>query len=187
MKIVLSLLIMLSAQSVFAAGGGHGDDHIPVTMVILQAVNVGAFVAILYFLLNGKIKIFYKERASNFEAALKKAVVAREEAVEQKKKIEARLVQLEASSETTILKAKEEAQALKEKIIGEAKEAARKIEEEALHKSQNEIERAKRELREELLNSSLEAARTLVANNIADGDQKRLKSEFVGKIQAVQQ
>ena len=51
--------------------------------------------------------------------------------------------------------------------------------------AESEIQRAKLESRDELLNASLEQAKKILKEKVNEPDQKRLQDEFVEKIQVV--
>ena len=177
-KVVLILATVFSSTA-FAAGGGDG---IPVTMVILQAINVSLFVGLLAYLLKGPVKTYFKNREDEFTAAARKAEELKAEAARHRKEIADKLKELEDNAEKTIQNAKSEAEALKENILKEAKEMAAKIQAEAERSTQNEVARAKEELRRSLLNGAIDAAREAAAKGLTEQDQKRLQGEFVNKV-----
>jgi len=188
MKLVLSAFLFFLPAFAIAAGGGHGDGHdaggVP-TAVVFQAINFLIYVGLLYFLLRKPILSFFTGREQAFKQALVKAESAKREAEAKKREIQNRLNRLEATENESVAQAKAEAAALKARILKEASEFSQKLREEARRASEFEVVRAKHELREELLVQSVTAARKMLADQMAEPDQKRLQTEFVDKIQVV--
>ncbi len=155
--------------------------------VIWQFVNFAIFIALLFFLLRKKVVAYFQEREANFKQALIKAEHARKEAEHQKSVIKEKLDKLEASAASDRALAQKDAEELKIKIITEAKELVANLKKETERSADSEIQRAKLELREELLNSAIEQAKKILKDKVNEPDQKRLQDEFVEKIQVVRQ
>lgn len=184
MKSIYFALTLLASGAAHAASGGHGDGGIPAA-VYWQALNFVLFAALLWFLLRKKVPAYFKERAANFNMALAKAEKARLEAEAQKREIEQRLKTLQASADQSVAQAKAEAEELRKKILREAEELSVRMKEDARRTAEIELQRAKTELREEVLAQAVTAAKQILSEKIAETDQKRLQSEFVEKIQVV--
>lgn len=182
-KIVLSALLFVPAMA-HAAGGGHGADGVP-GIVTYQAINFVLYAALLFFLLRKPIKNFFKGREDSFKQALIKAEAARADAEKKRQEIQERLTKLEATADQSIAQAKAEAEALKNKIIQEAQELSKNLKDEARRTADIEIERAKLELRSDMLHQAVALSQKMLIDKIADNDQKRLQTEFVEKIQVV--
>jgi F-type H+-transporting ATPase subunit b len=186
-SLLFSLLPAIASATEEVHGEAHAAGHaegIP-SIVWVQAFNFVLYAAIIYFVLRKPIKSFFNGRQENFKQALVKAQAARHEAEQKRQEIHARLTNLESTSEESLAKARAEAEALKAKILQDAAELSQRLKEEARRTAELEIERAKTELREELLASAVAASRKLLSEKMADQDQKRLQAEFVDKIQVV--
>ncbi len=155
--------------------------------VIWQFVNFGLFVALLFFLLRKKVVAYFQEREASFKQALIRAEHARKEAEHQKNIIKEKLTKLEASAAADRAQAQKDAEELKFKIISEAKELVANLKKETERTAESEIQRAKLELRDELLNGAIEQAKKILKEKVNEPDQKRLQDEFVEKIQVVRQ
>lgn len=184
-KLIALTLPLLCAGVALAAGDSHGDGHIPVKAILVQAGNFGAFLLLIYFVSRKKVAAFLVSREERFHQARIKAEAARAEAEKTKREIQTRLAQLEATAATSVSQARAEAEELKKKITQEARSLAKNLREEATRTAQNEIERAKFELRTEMLKQSMDTARKILGEKMAEPDQKRLQNEFVEKIQVV--
>ncbi len=165
-------------------GGGHGAQEIP-RVVWFQFLNFFLYVALLAYLLRKPLISFFTARAENFRQALLKAESARQEAEKQKHDIQKRLAKLQDAANENLQKARAEAEDLRKRIIGEAQDLAISLKTEAQRTAEIELQRAKFELREELLNQAVQSAKAILNTQIAETDQKRLQTEFVEKIQVV--
>jgi F-type H+-transporting ATPase subunit b len=171
-------------QSGHATGAHHAAAEIPES-VNYQAINFVIYIALLGFFLKKPVQSFFKGREENYSQSLVKAEQARVEAEKKHVEIKNRLSQLEASSDQSISQAKADAEQLKEKIKKEAEELSARLKEDAKRSAALEVERAKTILREELLNQSVQMSQKILNEKMVEGDQLRLQTEFVDKIQEV--
>lgn len=189
MKNLIALFVALLPTLALAAEEGHGAatngaGGIP-EAVIYQFIHFAIFVGLLVFFLRKPVRAFFSNREQAFRQALVKAEAARKEAEAKQREIQERLTRLQNNSQESIAQAKAEAEALKAKIIQDAAEMSQRLRDEARRTAELEIERAKNELREEMLTQSIELAKKMLNDKIAEPDQKRLQTEFVDKIQVV--
>lgn len=182
--ILLSLFFSTSVAYAAAGGDHHG---VPWKMVITQVFNFILVIALLTYLLRKKAKEHFKERVQEYHALITRAESAKVEAENNKKQITERLAKLEQTADSSIQQAKAEAQELKSKILEEANNLSKKLEEEARKTVDFEIQRAKEQLRRELLEESVEDARKAMKEGVQDPDLKRLQNEFVQRVQVVSQ
>ncbi len=155
--------------------------------VIWQFINFTLFVGLLFFLLRKKVISYFKERETHFKQALIRAERARGEAEEQKSIIKQKLDKLEASAAADRAQAQKDSEELKVKILTEAKELVANLKKETERTAESEIQRAKLELRDELLSAAIDQAKKILKEKVNEPDQKRLQDEFVEKIQVVRQ
>jgi F-type H+-transporting ATPase subunit b len=151
--------------------------------VFYQLLNFTIFVGLLFFFLRKKVVALFHEREANFKQALIKAEHARQAAENQKNIIKEKLQKLESGAHTDLEKAKRDAEELKNKILAEAQEVIANLKKETERTAESEIQRAKLELREELLSGALAQAKQILKDKVNEPDQK----EFVEKIQVVGQ
>jgi F-type H+-transporting ATPase subunit b len=183
-----ALLVVLSSlvPAVSMAAAGDYQGGIPID-VLYQAINFAIFVGLGFFLLRKPVSRYFSSREQAFKQALVKAQAARQEAEQRKTEIQMRLSKLQSTAEESIEKARAEAEALRSQIVLDAADLAKKLREDAEATADAEIERAKRELREDVLAQSLALSRKVLNEKMAEQDQKRLQTEFVDKIQVVRQ
>lgn len=168
-----------------ASGGeGHHAEGIP-SSVLYQFINVAILViGIVYFTKDSIVEAF-AGRKSSYVAAAEKSAIAREQAEKQFMEIKHKVDQLGQTEAESIAKAKQHAEEIKQQILAEAKEVAARIREEAQLTVQLETKRAQKELREQLLKDSVEAAKMVLTKDIASGDHQKLQGDFVKGIEVV--
>lgn len=186
--LVLALigLPLVLTHYVSASDGTSHESGLP-SVFWLQIVNFIIYVVILGKILAQPIREFFTARHEQFFSAVKKAETAKAQAEERRREIKSKLDSLESTKEASIQNAKKEAEALRLRIVEEAKTLSSKIRMDAERTVQAEVNRAKEELREELLTQSIQLSKKILADKMQESDQKRLQSEFVDKIQVVTQ
>jgi F-type H+-transporting ATPase subunit b len=170
--ILLPLVSMAEEHEAAHEGGG-----LP-SVVYFQAINFVLFAGLLVYLGRKPIRDYFSGRKEKFNAALTKAAAAKSEAEARKQEIQKKINDLQASSEQELARAKSEAQDLHTRILKEAEGLSENLRVEAKRTATFEIERAKNELRESLLSQSVAFSSKLLREKIAEGDQKRLQTEF---------
>lgn len=183
---IVVLLTLPLAFTTLAGAGGEHHDGIP-TMLWLQVVNFTLYVGLLVFLLRKPVRNFFEGRVDGYNSALHRAAAQKTEAETKRREIQERLTKLESTSAQSIAEARAEAEALRQRVLVEARELSEKMRGEAQRTAQIELERAKFALRQEMLSQSMQLATKILSDKIQDQDQKRLQSEFVEKIQVVNQ
>lgn len=188
LKPSLLLVVAFGAGFAWASDGAHGGEPhgIPWMSIAAQCFNLGILLAALIFALRKTATKYFAERRSVYTDLVSRADRAREEAERNRAQIAARLNDLEKTSRQSLDQVAAEAYELKERLITEAKALALKMKAEAERAVQVEVEKARHQLRDEMLNLSVEAARQALKEQIGGPEQKKLQKEFVDKIQVVQ-
>lgn len=184
MKIALVFLSLLFP--VFSLAAGDGDHGVPWALIGQQALNLSLLLILLTILLRKKVSAHFAERKVQYKQLIEKAEEAKVAAEKNKREITERLQKLENNADKSINQARSEAEELKKKIIAEAETLSSRLEEEAKRTANFELERARLKLRKSLMDEAFKLAKTNLENEVSSGEQQRLKSEFVDKIQVVQ-
>jgi len=185
--ILITSIAWLMVPTAFAATGGtHGDTHIPWGMVGQQIFNLSIVIFALWFLLRKKVATYFSDRKQKFNQLIQKAEEAKVSAEKSKREISERLHKLESQSQETLKEAKSEAEELKSKITKEAKALSEKLEDDALKSAEFEVERAKLQLRSELLKNSIAQSRESLNSEMDTSDQQGLNKQFIEKLQVTQ-
>lgn len=184
MLLLIGVVAPLLAQA-SEAGGSHDAHQIPWDMLKPQFLNFGAVVILILYFGRKHIAQHFKQRHEQYRDLVTRAEKAKDEAESHKHKIGERLTRLEKNSEDSIRKARAEAAELKNHIIKDAQKLSEKLEQEAGRSALFELERAKNDLRNEMIQIAVKAAKEALADEVDDGKQRRLQTEFVEKIQVV--
>lgn len=181
---VLALpLITLAQEHEAAHEGAHEASGLP-TVVYLQAINFVMYAGLLVYFMRKPVREYFSGRKEKFNAALNKAAAAKQEAEAQKRDVQTRIEELTRTSQAELARAKSEASDLQARILKEAQDISAHLKNEANRTASFEIDRAKNELRENMLSEAVAFSSKLLKEKIAEGDQKRLQTEFVDKIGA---
>lgn len=181
MKLLVNLMIILTPALVMAAGGGHHDGVPKVT--IYQLINlVILFGGIIYFTKDSIVSFFGGRKTAYLEAAQKSAF-AREQAEKEFVDLKNKIANIDATREESLKKAQAHAEDIRKQIITEANDVSKRIREEAELTAKLEVQRAQKELREQLLQDSLSAARMVLTKDIGASDQQKLQTEFINNIE----
>jgi F-type H+-transporting ATPase subunit b len=178
----LSLFCLLALGEEGEVGHEAGIPRV----VFYQALNFFGLGAILYFLLRKKVSGYFAKRHDDLTKALREARVLKEEAERKHQEYVLKIKKLEIDAESILNQIRKEGEATKQRITEEAKRLAATIESEAKKAADNEVEKARAELYDEVLDQALKGARSLLTSSVAEKDQLRLQKEFVAKIEAVQ-
>lgn len=180
MKFFGLVLISLFPGLALAAGGHHGEG-VP-KVVIYQVINVVIlFGGIIYFTKDSVIA-FFKDRSSQYLEAAQKSAFAREQAEREFVDIKNKLAQLDATRTESLKKAQAHAEDMKKQILDEAQVVSNRIKEDAKLTAKLEVERAQRDLRQQLLKDSVEAARVVLTKDLGSADQQKLQKDFINHV-----
>jgi F-type H+-transporting ATPase subunit b len=185
-RFIPALIVLLPVLAFAAEHGGEAAHEGGVPKVVLyQAINIIILIAgLVYYTKDATIQ-FFKDRRATYVTAAHKSAVAREEAEKQFRDIKHKIDQLDLTEADSLAKARAHAEEIKQQLLAEAKEVSTRIREEAQLTVQLETKKAQRELREQLLKDSMEAARAVLAKDIGGNDHQKLQGDFVKSIEVL--
>jgi F-type H+-transporting ATPase subunit b len=184
-RAVLLLLVLLATAGSAAAQEAGGQTGIPWGEIFKQAVNFSILVGVLVYFLRKPVSVYLKERSELLAKSIEEAAQAKKSAMERLLAIEARMAKL--SDEIAEMNRKMETEGDAEaKRLGEAAQA----EIERLHlqvkfAAEQEVKKAKAELRREASELSARAAEEIVSKTITSEDQDRMVRENIEGIREV--
>ncbi len=181
----LSTIAQAAEEAHHAAGGEH-HEAIPFKLIIYQTINVVAMLIGLVIVLKKPLQTYFKEKKATFLSAAQKAEAARKTAEEERMKIQTRLEKLESTADESVSRARAEAADMKKQMLADAEEMSKRIRDEAAAAAKLEVDRAKVQLRESLIKEALEVSRQNLSSKVTAEDHKRLQTDFIQNIQAVQ-
>lgn len=177
--------VSVAAVACASGGAGHGDVAIPWGEVVKQAINFAILAGVLVYFLRKPLSSFLKERSELLRKSIDDAAKARAEAAEKLSVIEARTAKL--AGEIAEMTAKMDAEAGAE--VRGLREAATaeiaRIRAQAEFAGEQEVKKARQELRKEASVLSAQAAEALVRKTLSPEDQERLVRENIEKIEGI--
>lgn len=188
-KLILSGLsvvaVLLAATLALAAGGeGHADSGAVMKDFGWRVVNFVILAGIAYWALKkANLKGSLADRQAQIEKNLREAREARDVAEAKLKEYSEKLSK--ANQEVDELRAAmlHEAEAEKQRIIAEAKVAAEKIAKQAVQSADQEVLKARAELRAEAARLAIELAAGKLAGAVQKADHDRFVQDYLGKVE----
>jgi F-type H+-transporting ATPase subunit b len=171
-------LAVLAPAPALAAGGESG-----VADLIWRVVNLTLLLAVLFVLARKPIQAFFRDRRDRIKGELQSAAQLRKEAEQRYAKWQRQLVDLDAELERVRATVRERAEAERERILADARAGAERIRSDAHVAVEQELRRAREQLREEASALSIQLASELLQAQVSDADRDRLLDEFIAKIE----
>ncbi|AJE04602.1 ATP synthase F0 subunit B [Geobacter pickeringii] len=172
----------------FASEGGEGAHHVDTGKQLKdfmwRVIDFAALIALLVWALKkANVKGALGDRTATIEKALRDAETARDAA--ERKLAEYREKLETANNEVDEIYAaiRREGELEKERIVAEAKSAAEKIREQAAATANQEILKAKAELRDEAARLAVQMAEQAIREKISKDDQDRLVKDYLTKVE----
>lgn len=180
------LFFSVSLSAWAASGGGHhGDEGIPFKLIFTQTFNLLIFVGLMVYLLRKPLATHFAERKKSFHELVDRAEKARREAESAKREMAERVAHIESTAQSSMKDAEREAEEMRKKIINEGAALSQRMQVEAKKTAEMEVERARNELRVEVLRAATEQTEKMLREKVGDPEKKRLQNEFVDKFQVV--
>jgi F-type H+-transporting ATPase subunit b len=186
-------LFLAAAPSLFAAvavaaeegGAHHGAVGIPWGEIVKQAINFAILAGVLVYFLRKPVSNFLAERSELLRKGIEDAAMARADAAEKLSAVLVRVAKL--SDEIAQMNAKLDAEANVEAEQIRKTYAAEidGIRAQAEFLGQQEVKKAREELRREASELATRAAEELVRKTISPEDQERLVRENIEKIEGI--
>lgn len=179
-----SLCTAAAALAAEEAGGAHAAA-IPWGEVVKQAINFAILAGVLFYFLRKPLSSFLKERSELLRKSIDDAAKARAEAAEKLSAIEARTAAL--ADEIAAMNAKMDAEAGVEaqRLRETAAVEISRIRAQSEFAGEQEVKKAREELRREASLLSAQAAEELVRKTLSPVDQERLVRENLEKIEGI--
>ena len=140
----------------------------------------------LVYFLKPKVGAFFNGRRETVLAALKEANRIKTEAENKHQEYVIKIQELQKEQDSVLEQIRRDGEETRKRIMEEAKRLSENIKNEAARAAETEVEKARSELYDEVLQQALDGARALLVKSVAENDQRRLQKEFVEKIEVVQ-
>lgn len=163
----LTLVLSVAAVASGAEHGGHDEGAIPLKDIGWQAANLGILLGALYFYLKDSVKESFAQRRLAFVEQAERTKSALKNAELVLSIVKEKLVELESGEAKSLQVAQTEAAQLKANLIKDAEAVSEKIKKDAELSIGNELNKAKAEINQSILNGALAAATQKLAQSSA--------------------
>jgi F-type H+-transporting ATPase subunit b len=175
--VVLLLLAPVAPAAASEGGGGLGDLAWPV-------LNLAILIAALVYFGRRPIQDFFATRQDRIRDDLDAAASALAEAEARHTEWQRKLTRLDAEMARIREQARERAEAERRHILADASVAAERIRRDARSAVDQELRRAREELRREAAELALELAAETLRTRVSDADRSRLVDDFIETIES---
>lgn len=182
---------LLAGLPAFAEGAEQAAERAPgwadpiwgVPMIAWQIANILLVVGLFVYLLRRPAPKFFESRAKEIEDLLEKAVRDKEEATARLKEVEAKMGRLQDEVTAIETSAAQQAKADQERVRSEAEQARARIGQETRDEIARRMLEARRELRRYAADAAVDAAKKVLAADITEADEIRLRERFLAEMQ----
>ena len=167
-----------------AHGEGHGADRTADLMDLLSRfLNFTILVIVLVVVVKKfRVKDMLTSRIDEIRQRLDDLKREKEESESKYREAERKLREFEGERRVIMEQFKKEGEAEREKIIAEAQQRSAQILKQAELTIQQEMEAARKKLREGVVELAAQRAGEIMAREMTDKDQDRLVNEFIKKV-----
>lgn len=183
-KFDVAVAIVFLSASAFAAGGGHGDGHIPWKGIAFQAANLGILLLALFFLIRKSVVEAFANRRKDYLDRSEKTKSALKDAEAALAGIKDKLNNLEGGEQKAIQNAQHEANLMKAGLIRDAETSAIKIKKDGQLMIANELNKARLEINNAILNQALTAATQTLSSKGQTGASAQ-ETAFIQQLEQV--
>ena len=174
---LLALSVLMPVSALASGGESVVED------LIWRVVNLALLLAVLFVFARKPIQAFFQDRRDRIQGELQSAAQLHKEAEQRYAKWQRQLVDLDAELERVRATARERAEAERDRILADARAAAERIRSDAHVAVEQELRRAREQLRQEASALSIQLASELLQAQVTDTDRDRLLDEFTAKIE----
>ncbi len=184
MQLMVVLGLVLASTGAFAAGGAHGhDEGIPTRPILFASINLLLLLGMLLFFLRKPAKDFFASRSALIQKNLEQSQSLKQEAQLNFSEAQSRLNGIEEETRRLVAELKKDGELEKNRLIQEAQEQVKNLQQTGERILAQELRKAKEELKKETIALAAEMAETLVKQNLTPEDQRRLVSQYLGKME----
>jgi len=187
MSRVLAIAVLLLGalpSAVIASEGEGGFINLDKTLLI-QVLNFGLLLALLWRFLYRPLLAKMNERTQAIRKSLEEAQAARAEAQREREahaaRIQAAHVEAQAIREAALKEAAEE----QHRLVENARAEAARLVESARAELEQDVRRAKQDLRREVSDLAIGVAERLIKKSLRDEDHRRIVEDAISRVQGV--
>lgn len=178
-QLITAFVLICSAQSALAASAGHSGGSLLSSEMAFKAIN---FILLLYLLNRFARKPVARMLSNSAQNTKETMDSVKEELAAAKARLadyESKIAVLEKELTSREENAMAAIEAEKEKMITDAREQAKNLEEQAQNRIEQDIIKAKSEIREFLVQESIQFAEKIITEELGSKEQKALVENYV--------
>jgi F-type H+-transporting ATPase subunit b len=183
--LAIAVLMLMSLASGAAASEGESGFINLDSSLIIQAVNFGLLLLLLWKFLYRPLLAKMDERTQVIRKSLDEAQAARAEAQREREEHAARIqaahVEAQAIRDTALKEAAEE----QRRLVEAARAEAARVVESAKAELAQDVRRARQELRREVSDLAVSVAERLIRKSLRDEDHRRIVEDEITRLQGV--
>jgi F-type H+-transporting ATPase subunit b len=182
--LMTAVTLILMATAVYASGGGGGHEGEGENWKNLawRMLNFIVMIWFLWWLLAQKLRDFFKGRREGIKTSLEEAAAAKAEAEKKFAEYSAKLDKATEEIDNISEMIKAQGLAEKEKIIEDAKLAAEKMKEDTQARIEQEVKKARSDLRTEAVQLSVQMAEEILRKNMTPKDHDNMVADYLDKV-----
>lgn len=174
---------LLLALSAWAAGGEeHVDTRAQLIDFAWRVANFLILLGILYWLMWKKMKSFFSGRREGIKASLEEAEVVKADAEKKFKEYDEKIKKAEEEIQGIAAMIKAQGEEEKKRIIADAGRAAEKMKEDAKARMDQELKKAKNELRLEASELAVQLAEDILKKKVTKEDHEGMVREYLDRM-----
>ena len=182
--VLAAMAFVLVSVTAWAAGGG--DDHVDTKAQLIdfawRMANFAVLLFILYKLMWKKMKTFFAGRREGIKASLEEAEVVKAEAEKKFKEYDVKLKKAEEEIQGISAMIKAQGEEEKKRIIADAERSAAKMKEDANARMDQELKKARNELRLEASDLAVQMAEDILKKKVTKEDHESMVREYLDRM-----
>ncbi|HKK00561.1 MAG TPA: F0F1 ATP synthase subunit B [Desulfuromonadales bacterium] len=176
------VLLAVATVALASEGGETASSAALLKDFLYRCFNFAIMFGLLAYFLAKPLRKVLAGRREGIEKPLRDAEAAKAEAEARFAEYDSKLTKAEQEIEGIYAAIKREGELERERILANAQEMAKTITQEARKAADNEVAKARVELRREATRMAIEIAEELLTKNITGDDQKRMVNEYMQKV-----
>ncbi len=183
-SVVTVLAIVLVAAVAWAAGGGGEEVDTKAQLIDFgwRILNFLILLFILYKLMWKKMKTFFAGRREGIKTSLEEAEVVKVEAEKKFKEYDGKLKKAEEEIQNISAMIRAQGEEEKKRIVIDAERASVKMKEDAKARMEQDLAKAKSELRLEASELALQMAEEILKKKVTKEDHENMVREYLDRM-----
>lgn len=165
------------------AAGEGGEPHGPGMAVVYHAINFAILFSLLFYFLRKPTKEFFASRATLIRSNIEEAKQRKEEAAKKYAEYEQRLQSIEGEMQGLITGLQKDGELERKRLLETAEQQAASLQSNSERMLQQELRKAKEDLKREAVGLAGQLAEDLIRQNLTPEDQGRLVGQYLEKME----